>query len=77
MASPQLPLETIWREIASFLMARADVVLFGSHAVNLYAKPERATHDVDLMSTNAARLAEDLRGFLTSRFHIAIRVRER
>jgi hypothetical protein len=33
------------------------------------------TQDIDLMSTRAAELAEEVRKFLSERFHIAVRVR--
>jgi hypothetical protein len=33
------------------------------------------TQDIDLMSTRAAELAQELRDFLSERFHIAVRVR--
>ncbi|MFN0120142.1 MAG: hypothetical protein ACKV2V_06540, partial [Blastocatellia bacterium] len=36
----------------------------------------RATQDVDVMSTRAAELAEELGAWLANRFHIAVRVRE-
>lgn len=51
-------------------------MLFGSHAVNIYARPERMTNDVDLMATDAAGLAESLRSSMSARFHIAVRVRQ-
>ena len=34
------------------------------------------TQDIDLMSTRAAELAEEVRGSLSERFHIAVRVRK-
>ena len=34
------------------------------------------TQDIDLMSTRAAELADELREYLAERFHIAVRVRE-
>ena len=34
------------------------------------------TQDIDLLSTNAKNLAEELRSFLSEKFHIAVRVRE-
>src|SRR5690606_36025145 len=36
----------------------------------------RATQDVDIMSTRAAELAEELRSYLSDRFGIAVRIRE-
>lgn len=72
----EVPLATIFREVLEFLAGRADAVLFGAHAVNAYCDPERMTHDVDLLSTRAAGLAEDLRERLAERLRIAARVRE-
>ncbi len=76
MTGEALPLATVFREVAAFLTNRADAVLFGAHAVNAYCGPERMTQDVDVMSTKAAELAEDLRRDLASKLHIAVRVRE-
>lgn len=76
MTNEALPLASIFREIFVFLTKRHDVVLFGAHAVNAYCEPERMTQDVDLLSTNAAALAEDLRAHLAATFHVAVRVRE-
>lgn len=72
----EVPLATIFREVMEFLTGRADAVLFGAHAVNAYCDPERMTQDVDLLSTHAAQLAEDLRVWLGERLHVAARVRE-
>jgi hypothetical protein len=54
---------------------RDDVVVFGATAVNAYVSEPRMTQDIDLMSTRAAELAEEVREFLNQRFHIAVRVR--
>jgi hypothetical protein len=59
-----------------YLASRSDAVLHGAHAINAYCEPERMTADVDILSTDAARLAEDVRGLLGQRFHIAVRVHE-
>jgi hypothetical protein len=72
----QAPLAAIFHEGLSFLATRADAVVFGAHAVNAYCEPERMTADIDVLCTDAARLAEDLRGLLSERFRIAVRVRE-
>jgi hypothetical protein len=72
----EVPLATIFREVLEFLAGRSDVVVFGAHAVNAYCDPERMTQDVDLLSTRAAGLAEDLCERLAGRFRIAVRVRE-
>jgi len=71
-----LPLTTIQNAVIDFLRGRDDVVLFGAQAVNVYVNEPRATQDVDLMSTRAADLAEELRAHLSQLFHIAARVRE-
>src|SRR4051812_33925373 len=76
MTEEPLPLATIFREILAFLATRQDAVVFGAHAVNAYCEPARMTADVDVLSTDAAKLADDLRNVLAQRFHVAVRVRE-
>jgi hypothetical protein len=71
-----LPLATIQTAVIAFLRGRDDVALFGAQAVNVYVSEPRATQDVDVMSTRAADLAEELREHLSQLFHIAARVRE-
>jgi hypothetical protein len=71
-----LPLSTIQRAILEFLQGRDDAVLFGAQAVNAYVSEPRATQDVDILSTRARELAEELREHLSEHFHIAVRVRE-
>ena len=71
-----LPLSKIHQAVLEFLQGREDVVLFGAHAVNAYASEPRMTQDVDLLSTDAKNLAEELKEFLSEKFHIAVRVRE-
>jgi hypothetical protein len=71
-----LPLATIHDAVLDFLRGRDDVVLFGAHAVNAYVSEPRMTQDVDVMSTRAVELAEELRQNLNQRFDIAVRVRE-
>ena len=71
-----LPLATIQNAVIEFLRGRKDVALFGAQAVNVYVNEPRATQDVDLMSDRASDLAEELREYLSQRFHIALRVRE-
>ena len=70
-----LPLATIHEAVLEFLRGRDDVVVFGATAVNAYVSEPRMTQDIDLMSTRARELAEELREYLTERFHIAVRVR--
>ena len=65
------------RRVARFSASgRTDVVLFGALAVNAYVCEPRMTQDIDLLSTNAKNLAEELKSFLSEKFHIAVRVRE-
>jgi len=70
-----LPLATIHDAVLEFLRGRDDVVVFGATAVNAYVDEPRMTQDIDLMSTRARELAEELREYLAERFHIAVRVR--
>jgi len=72
----ELPLASIFREILDFLAGRSDAIIFGAHAVNAYCEPERMTQEVELLSTRATELAEQLRARLAERLHIAARVRE-
>jgi hypothetical protein len=71
-----LPLATIHDAVLEFLRGRDDAVLYGAQAVNAYVDESRMTQDVDIASTRAEELAEELRAFLNKRFHIAVRVRE-
>ncbi|MCW5853275.1 MAG: nucleotidyl transferase AbiEii/AbiGii toxin family protein [Anaerolineae bacterium] len=71
-----LPLATLQGAILEFLRGRDDVAIFDAQAVNAYVSKARMTQDVDLLSPCAAALAEDVRGFLAERFHIAVRIRE-
>lgn len=70
-----LPLAMIHDAVLEFLRGRDDVVVFGATAVNAYVDEPRMTQDIDLMSTRAADLAEEVRLNLSERFHIAVRVR--
>jgi len=70
-----LPLATIHEAVLEFLRGRDDVVVFGATAVNAYVGEPRMTQDIDLMSTRANELSEELRAYLGERFHIAVRVR--
>lgn len=71
-----LPLATIHEALLDFLRGRKDVVLFGAIAVNAYVSEPRMTQDIDLLSTDAKNLAEELRSFLSEKFHVAVRIRE-
>lgn len=72
----ELPLAVVQQALLDFLRSRTDAVVFGAQAVNAYVDEPRMTQDVDLLSTRAAELAEELREHLASRFHIAVRVRQ-
>src|SRR5258708_34788726 len=74
MTHEEVPLADVFREVGRFLIGREDVVLFGAQAVNVYAETERMTEDVDVMSTRAEALTEELRQRLTERFRMATRV---
>lgn len=71
-----LPLSKIQGAVLEFLQGRDDAVLFGAQAVNAYVPEPRATQDVDILSTRARELAEEMRECLSERFNIAVRVRE-
>ena len=71
-----LPLATIQNAVIDFLRGRDDVVLFGAQAVNAYVPEPRMSQDIDLLSTRAAELAEELRAHLSNQFQVAVRVRE-
>ncbi len=71
-----LPLSKIQEAVLEFLQGRDDAVLFGAQAVNAYVSEPRATQNVDILSTRARELAEELRASLSERFHIAVRVGE-
>jgi len=71
-----LPLATIHEALFNFLRGRKDVVLFGAIAVNAYSREPRMSQDIDLLSTDAKNLAEELKDFLSEKFHIAVRIRE-
>ena len=69
-----VPLAIIHTAVIEFLRGKNDAVLFGAQAVNAYVDEARATQDVDVLSLRAAELAEEIRGHLNARFHIAARV---
>ncbi len=71
-----LPLARIHEALLDFLRGRQDAVLFGAIAVNAYVSEPRMTQNVDLLSTDAMNLAEELKSFLSGKFHIAVRIRE-
>lgn len=70
-----LPLATIQKAVFEFLRGRTDCAVFGAYAVNAYVGEIRATEDVDIESTRAAAVAEEIKQYLNQRFFIATRVR--
>jgi hypothetical protein len=76
MAREPLPLATIHHAVLEFLRGRDDAVVFGAQAVNAYVNEPRMTQDIDLLSSRAKEFAQELRDYLSRRFHIAVRVRQ-
>jgi hypothetical protein len=70
-----LPLAKVQEAVLEFLRNRNDAALFGAQAVNAYVDEPRMSQDVDILSTRAPELAEELRTHLANTFHIAVRVR--
>lgn len=70
-----LPLAVVQDAVLDFLRNRPDTALFGAQAVNAYVDEPRMTQDVDILSTRAGEVAEELRSHLATAFHIAVRVR--
>ncbi len=75
MTHKKVSLADISRAVAALISGRHDVVVFGAHAVNAYVKEERMTSDIDVLSTHAEELAEEIRARLAAEFHISVRVR--
>ena len=71
-----LPLARVQDAVLTFLQDRDDAVLFGAQAVNAYVDEPCMTREVDILSTRAAALAEEVRTYLADEFHVAVRVRE-
>lgn len=70
-----LPLAVLQQAVLEFLRGRDDVVVFGAQAVNAYVNEPRMTQDLDLLSTHADVVAQELCVALRERFHIAVRIR--
>ncbi len=71
----RVPLATVQEAVLKFLRGRDDAAVFGAQAVNAYVDEPRMTQDVEILSTRAADLAEELRSYLHDRFRMAVRVR--
>src|SRR5438093_2660021 len=74
--SEPLPLATIQNAVLEFLRGRDDAVVYGAQAVNAYVDEPRMTQEIDLLSSRAEELAQELRDYLRDRFRIAVRVRQ-
>ena len=74
--SESLPLATVQEAVLEFLRGRDDAVVIDVQAVNAYVPEPRMSQDIDLLSTRAAELAEELRAHLSDKIHVAVRVRE-
>jgi hypothetical protein len=70
-----LPKATIQQAVFDYLTGREDAAIFGAMAVNAYIDERRMTEYVDVVSTRAKDLANELREYLSKQFHIAVRVR--
>jgi hypothetical protein len=68
----QVPLATIHDAVLEFLRGRNDAVVFGAQAVNAYVGEPRMSQDIDLVSTRAVDLAEELREYLSEHFQITV-----
>jgi len=75
MVREPLPLGTLQNAVLEFLRGRNDAVVFGAQAVNAYVIEPRMTQDLDLLSSSAEALAEELQDHLHRKFRIAVRVR--
>lgn len=75
--NPEVAHGELLAAVLDFARGRVDTTLYGAQAVNLYVRPERGTGDVDLFSTRARELAEEIRAMLRNRFHVAVRLREK
>ena len=71
----RVTLAEIHDAVLEFLRGRGDAAVFGAQAVNAYVDQPRMTQDVDILSTRAAMLADELKTYLHDRFRLAIRVR--
>jgi hypothetical protein len=70
------PLATVQNAVLEFLRDRDDAVVFDAQAVNAYVPEARMTQDLDLLSTRAADLADELGDHLSRQFDIEVRVQQ-
>jgi hypothetical protein len=69
-----LLLSAIQEAVLEFLQGRDDAVVYGAQAVNAYVDESRMTQAVDILSTHARQLADELREYLCARYQISVRV---
>jgi len=70
-----VPLATVHATVLTFLQDRSDTAIFGAQAVNAYVEQSRMTQDVDVMTTNAESLANEICEHLHQTLNLATRVR--
>jgi hypothetical protein len=71
-----VPLHRAHTAIFDFCRGRADVVVFGAQAVNVWVKHPRMSQDVNLLTTDPSATADALARALGAELHITARVRE-
>jgi hypothetical protein len=67
-----VPLALIQECVLEFLRDRDDAAVFGAQAVNAYVDEPRMSQDVDILSLDAASLADAIRALLNEKFNIAM-----
>jgi hypothetical protein len=70
-----LPKGIIQQAVIEYLKGREDAAIFGAMAVNAYIDERRMTEDIDIVSSRAKELTEEIRSHLNKKFHIAVRIR--
>ncbi len=70
-----VPLSAIQEFVLELLRDRDDAAVFGAQAVNAYVDEPRMSQDVDILTLDAEKLAEEIRGALNVHFNIAVRIR--
>lgn len=70
-----VPLSAIHHAVLTYLQDRTDIALFGAQAVNAYVDQPRMTEDVDVMSTDGQKLADQICAYLHQELNLATRVR--
>ena len=77
MAHEKPSLTEIIAVVLEYLHDRKDVVVVGAHAVNEYVNAPRATADIDVVSTDADHLVQELCKRIHDKLYIAARVRQK